>query len=61
MQKVSDASLSILQASRETEWKTALTRTSADNLDSHASPAKPEYWIESARKVRRVESECMSP
>ena len=61
MQKVSDASLSILQASLETEWKTALTRTSADNLDSHASPAKPEYWTESARKVRRVESECKSP
>ena len=65
VRKIEPHNLSQMRALLDIEWKTALTDLGADVLDSHMSPARPEYWESDgqppARKARRVDSDAKSP
>jgi len=65
VRKIEPHNLGQMRALLDIEWKTALTDLGADVLDSHMSPARPEYWESDgqppARKIRRVDSDPQSP
>lgn len=65
VRKIEPHNLGQTRALLDIEWKTALTDLGADVLDSHMSPARPEYWESDgqppARKIRRVDSDPQSP
>jgi len=65
VRKIEPHRLSQWKALFDIEWKAALTNLDADLLDSHTSPARPEYWEpdgqQPARKARRVDSDAKSP
>ena len=59
--KVSNHQLDAIKESLDVEWKTSLTSMGCGSLDQFESPAKPEYWTEPARKVRRLSSDPQTP
>ena len=65
VRKIEPHQVSQYKALFDIEWKTTLTQAGADTLDSHTSPARPEYWEAEgqppARKARRVDSDAKSP
>lgn len=58
---VSSADLLHVKGSFDVEWQTALTCTSAQDLDSHMSPEKAEFWEAPPRKVTRLSSDPKTP
>ena len=65
VRKIEPHSVSQIRALFDIEWKTALTDLGTTVLDSHTSPARPEYCEPDgqppARKARRVDSDAKSP
>ena len=57
MQKVSSDDKASLLMSLEAEWKSVLVHTVSQGTSSKT----PEYWEQSASKLRRLESEPVSP
>jgi hypothetical protein len=57
MQKISADEKAALVKSLDTEWKSVLLDQPPEGL----SPARQEYWEQPASKLRRMESEAVSP
>ena len=60
MQKVSKDDVTALWASMTTEWKSVLTVPGDSSKREYHSPGDKAYWTPDW-KVRRVQSEPMSP
>ena len=59
--KISKPELDAVRQAMSVEWKTALTRTGSESVDSYMSPERADFFENPPHKVRRVASEPQSP
>ena len=58
--KISKPDIDAVQQAMSVEWKTVLTRTGSESVDSYMSPERPDFFENPPRKVWRVGSEPQS-